>query len=425
MLDIVKDRIIQVQNGMVPDGYTWKWHLMPSTWKDVPLSKIFSSKAPKNKGNYYNIVFTNSAEHGIIPQSDYFDKEIVNQENTEGYYIVHPGDYVYNPRISEHAPYGPFKRNDTNITGIVSPLYTVISPRKEFERCEFLRYYLESNQWHKYAYSIANYGARFDRMNITGQDLMELPIALPPADEREKIVQVLAQYDKVIELYQTKLEEIQNLKKGLLKKMFPQKGSNVPEVRFPGFIEPWTQHKVGEIGSVQTCKRIFKEQTSQTGEIPFYKNGTLGIQPDAYISRELFEDYKERYPYPEIGDVMMSVVGSIGRTAEHLDVDEYFQDSNVVWLRTDSNVIDKKFLKVSYQIIDWIIEGSTVKHLYNDNILLSKIWLTSIREQKKIGVFFEKFDNLISMYQNELLEMQTFQRGLKQLLLTGIVRIKV
>lgn len=139
MINIVKERIEQVKSGEIPDGYTWKWHLMPITWKDVYLSKIFSLNARKNKGNEYSTVFTNSAEYGIIPQSEYFDKEIANQENTEGYYVVHPGDYVYNPRISELAPYGPFKRNDTGMTGIVSPLYTVLIPNKEYQDSEFLR----------------------------------------------------------------------------------------------------------------------------------------------------------------------------------------------------------------------------------------------------------------------------------------------
>lgn len=157
-----------------------------------------------------------------------------------------------------------------------------------------------------------------------------------------------------------------------------------PNIRFRGYTEDWEQRKLGELGTVQTCKRIFKEQTSEQGDIPFFKNGTIGLKPDSYISREVYEEFRKLYPYPEEGDTLISVVGSIGRTAEYTGKDEYFQDSNVVWLKTDGS-INKKFLKTSYQVIKWLIEGSTVKHLYNDNILRSEIVMPSSQiEQAKI-----------------------------------------
>ena len=81
-------------------------------------------------------------------------------------------------------------------------------------------------------------------------------------------------------------------------------------------------------------RRIFKEQTSEIGDVPFFKIGTFGGQPDAFISRELYKEYKEKYPYPEIGDILISASGSIGRTVVYQGKDEYFQDSNIVWLKS-------------------------------------------------------------------------------------------
>lgn len=210
MTEEVKERIEKVNNKSIPKGYTWSWHLMPLEWTDVPLSHIFLKKSVKNKDNVVDTVFTNSAVNGIIPQSEYFEKDIAHSESAEGYYVVEPEDYVYNPRISESAPYGPFKRNNTGITGIVSPLYTVLTPKREYKQSEFLRYYLDSAQWYKYAYSIANYGARFDRMNITDQELMQLPVIWPPLPEQQKISEILLQCDKVIELYRCELQEIKS-----------------------------------------------------------------------------------------------------------------------------------------------------------------------------------------------------------------------
>lgn len=149
------------------------------------------------------------------------------------------------------------------------------------------------------------------------------------------------------------------------------------------------------------CKRIFKEETSEEGDIPFFKIGTFGGIPDAFISRELFDEYKSKYSYPEPGDILLSASGTIGRIVEYEGEEAYFQDSNIVWLSHDKSV-DNKFLKVLYSIVKWDgIEGSTIKRLYNDNFLKTQFMLPSIEEQKKIGSFFEQLDNLITLHQRK------------------------
>lgn len=149
------------------------------------------------------------------------------------------------------------------------------------------------------------------------------------------------------------------------------------------------------------CRRIFKEQTSETGDIPFYKIGTFGADPDAFISRELFEEYKSKYPYPQKGDILISASGSIGRTVEFAGNNEYFQDSNIVWLNHDER-LSNPFLKCFYSVVKWAgIEGSTIKRLYNDNILNTVICMPSVPEQKRIGLFFENLDHLITLHQRQ------------------------
>lgn len=428
MLDIVKDRIMQVQNGMVPDGYTWKWHLMPSTWKDVPLSKIFSSKAPKNKGNYCNIVFTNSAEHGIIPQSDYFDKEIANQENIEGYYIVHPGDYVYNPRISEHAPYGPFKRNDTNITGVVSPLYTVISPRKEFEHCEFLRYYLESNQWHKYAYSIANYGARFDRMNITGQDLMELPIALPPTDEREKIAQILAQCDKLIELKQKRIDSEKKYRQALLDELLYR----------PFLNRKWKLAFVEEVASV--FGRIgFRGYTK--ADIVSAGQGALSLSPSNIEDNVLktttgtYVTWEKYYESPEImiqaDDILFVKTGSTYGKCARVNKISCASTINPQLVIVRPQHINSIFLEKIFRSrivqhrVEQIVVGGAVPTLTQEEIRKFVIPVPTLAEQVHISNVLDALDRTIELLEKERTLWIIKKRALMQLLLTGTVRVKI
>ena len=188
----------------------------------------------------------------------------------------------------------------------------------------------------------------------------------------------------------------------------------VPELRFKGFTDDWEQRKLGELGSVATNRRIFKDQTSENEEVPFFKIGTFGSKPDAFISRELFEEYKLKYPYPEIGDVLISAAGSIGRTVVYQGEDEYFQDSNIVWLKHD-NRLDNKFLKQFYSIVKWQgLEGSTIKRLYNKNILDTDISIPSTIEQNKIGMFFEQLDDTIARHQRKLDLLKEQKKGYLQ-----------
>ena len=75
--------------------------------------------------------------------------------------------------------------------------------------------------------------------------------------------------------------------------------------------------KLGDIGSVLMCKRVFREQTDSTGDVPFYKIGTFGGVPDAFISRELYEELKSKYSFPKKGNVLLSAAGTIGRTVRY------------------------------------------------------------------------------------------------------------
>ncbi len=148
------------------------------------------------------------------------------------------------------------------------------------------------------------------------------------------------------------------------------------------------------------CKRIYKEQTSEQGDVPFFKIGTFGADPDAFISNELFEDFKRTYPYPTPGTSLISAAGSIGRIVEYQGEKAYFQDSNIVWLEHDHRLNDA-FLKPLYSQIEWGLEGSTIKRLYNKDLLSAEVTIPDDREQKVIGQFFAKLDNLITLHQRK------------------------
>ena len=187
--------------------------------------------------------------------------------------------------------------------------------------------------------------------------------------------------------------------------------AKVPAIRFAGFTDPWEQRKLGEFGSVAMCKRIYKEQTSEQGDVPFFKIGTFGADPDAFISNELFEDYKRTYPYPTPGTLLISAAGSIGRIVEYQGEKAYFQDSNIVWLEHDHRLNDA-FLKPLYSKIEWGLEGSTIKRLYNKDLLSAEVTIPDGREQKEIGQFFAKLDSLITLHQRKYDKLVIFKKSM-------------
>ena len=129
--------------------------------------------------------------------------------------------------------------------------------------------------------------------------------------------------------------------------------------------EDWEAISLGEIGEVKMCKRIMKYQTSEHGEIPFYKIGTFGKTPDAYISKTLYELYKKNYSYPQKGDILLSAAGTIGRTVVFNGEPSYFQDSNIVWIDNNESIVSNGLLYYIYKTLSWVTESGTIPRIYN------------------------------------------------------------
>ena len=155
--------------------------------------------------------------------------------------------------------------------------------------------------------------------------------------------------------------------------------------------------RLGEIGRISMCKRIMKVQTTPEGEVPFYKIGTFGGIPDAYISKELYEEYKSKYPFPKKGDVLISASGTIGRTVIYDGKPAYFQDSNIIWVDNDEKIVLNKYLYYYYQLQPWKVStGGVIKRLYNYNLEQTVIAVPPLEEQQRIVNILDRFDTLIN-----------------------------
>ena len=154
--------------------------------------------------------------------------------------------------------------------------------------------------------------------------------------------------------------------------------------------------KLGDIGTVKMCKRIHKKETADKGDVPFYKISSFGGAPTAFISRNQFMEYKSKYPYPKVGDLLISASGTIGRVVRFNGEDAYFQDSNIVWLDHDESIVSNRFLFYLYKVISWETEGGTIKRLYNSRILKQEIPVPSFCEQQRIADILDRFDALVN-----------------------------
>ena len=175
---------------------------------------------------------------------------------------------------------------------------------------------------------------------------------------------------------------------------------------------------LGEIGDVCMCKRIMKDQTSDNGEIPFYKIGTFGGKADAFITKELFKEYKSKYSYPKLGEILISASGTIGRSVVFDGEDAYFQDSNIVWIANDEKLVTNRYLYYFYQIAEWKTDGGTIKRLYNYNLKNTSIPVPSLSEQTRIVSILDTFETSIQNLEAQLKQREKQYEYYRNKLLT-------
>ena len=355
------------------EGYT-------DDWEQRKLNEIADKVSEKNKNNEFSEPFTNSAEQGIISQKDYFDREIVNNENLNGYYIVRNDDFIYNPRISATAPVGPINRNRLGRNGVMSPLYTVFRTH-DIDNL-YLEFYFKSTKWHRFMKLNGDSGARFDRFTISSTQFMEMPIPYPTLEEQQKIGEYFESLDTLITLHHRKY--INGKKEELL---------------------AWEQRKFGEI----------VEKYEDPVETPTEGYTRLGIRSHA---KGTFHSYVEKGK--ELETAKMFRVA-----ADKFIVNITFGWEHAVAI-TDENdagkLVSHRFPQYSFnagmepKFFRYLILDENFKHhlelsspggagrnrvLKLSDMLQYKMNFPSEAEQKKIAAYFDDLDHLITLHQHK------------------------
>lgn len=419
----IKNRIDLINKGEVPAGYKNSWgYVYPEEWDLSTLNSLCSKVQKKNKDNAQLQVLTNSATKGVILQEEYFDREIVNNENTDGYYIVEAGDFMYNPRISAAAPAGPINRNNLGISGIASPLYSIFRA-KQTTNTNFIERYFESSFWHGYMKRVSNQGARHDRLNLLDEDFYKMPIPQPKVEEQEKIAEILSCCDKVIELKEKTIEEKYKIKNLIIQNEL--KHINCNNDVSGKYI------KLGTCVKFYKSKELPKEKIINNGVYPCIHYGQLfrvyGSQIKNIIS---YTNENDEYFMSQEGDVLMptSDVTPTGlATASCINLDNVILGGDILIIRPNKKMLNGNYL--SYVIaserkqILKLVTGVTVYHIYSSDMKNFKFWLPNIKKQENIVNKLSQCDKEIELLKQELEQYKQLKKSLSQLLLTGIVRV--
>lgn len=426
MTDLIESRIKAIKEGKLPEGYKrTKAGIMPVDWDGtIQAKKLFKKHTDKKHDGDLEILAA-TQERGIVPRSQIGIDIQCSDEGVKGYKKVSKGDFV----ISLRSFQGGIEYSE--YTGIISPAYTVLKPIKDIST-GFYRNYFKTDTFIK-RLNGAVYGIR-DGKQIGYRDFGDMYVHCPPLAEQERIAEILIQCDRVIEVKEQKLDELKQLKKEFLRKMFPAKGCDTPEIRFPGFTGAWEQRKLGTVTELLTGFPFESKKFTNDGiklvRGTNVKRGYLDFSEglcEHWTSAQGLENYLLKS-----GDILIQMDGAlIGKSYAKIRENQLpaLLVQRVTRARVQSNNADEAFVYQQIQkgflaYIKGTKTETAVPHLSLSDIENFIIEIPSIGEQKQIGAFFEQLDTLITLHQRELEKTKTYKKTLAKLLLTGIVRVQ-
>jgi len=253
--------------------------------------------------------------------------------------------------------------------------------------------------------------------NISQLKIKNTKIPLPPLLEQQRIVSILDEAFAAIAKAKANAEE--NLRNA--KEIFESYLQGV----FKGKGEGWEEKTLGEIGKVSMCKRVFKDQTLPSGDIPFYKIGTFGKTPDAYISKMMYDEFRNKFSFPKEGDILVSASGTIGRCVRYDGKPAYFQDSNIVWIDNDEKQVLNEYLNHFYSACKWhTTKGATISRLYNGNLRQIEIVFPKSKTDQqtivqKLDTLSAETKKLEAIYQQKINDLEELKKSILQKAFNG------
>ena len=369
-------KIEQLIAELCPDGveYFKMWEL--TTW-DKRFNEVENHKQPTINRHRYLLakdlrkMVSDNGDIRLLATGNIEDG--MTDEGLAGAYLKQ-GEIVAIPwggtaRVKYHK--GKYVTADNRIACVNNPSQLV---------CKYL-YYWMLNRIQELESFYRGSGIKHPSMN----KVLHMAVPVPPLPVQEEIVRILDTFTQLEAELEAELEARRSQYEYYRERLFDLDDSN--------FSFRWMT--LGDVGPIRMCKRIFKHETHENGEVPFFKIGTFGGKPNAFISQDLFDEYRHQYSFPKEGNVLISAAGTIGKAVLYDGVPAYFQDSNIVWIENDERLALDKYLYHFYATSPWIAaHGGTITRLYNDNIRKTRIPVPPLEEQERIVAILDKFEAL-------------------------------
>ena len=382
-------------------------------WEQRKLGDIVERVVRKNTNKESSLPLTISAQYGLVDQITYFNNRVASRD-VSNYYLVLNGEFAYNKSTSDGFPFGAVKRLDLYEKGVLSTLYIVFSIKNQSEiDSDYLTVFFDTDRWHKGVSERAAEGARnHGLLNISADDFFDIDIFLPRhKEEQVAIGSYLRHLDHLITLRQRKFEKLTNVKKSMLKKMFPQNGSSYPAVRFNGFTDPWEQRRFGD---------VFEEYSEKNrAELPplTIVQGSGTIRRDE-SERALQYDKASLPSYKAVheGDFIVhlrSFEGGLEKANSQGIVSPAYHTFR-------GEGIDSRFYYAYFRSKKFI-DTDLKPHVYGirdgrnidiEGMKTIEIPFTSYPEQRLIGDAIGAINTLITLHQHELEKLQSIKKAL-------------
>ena len=423
-----------VKAEKIPEGYrATEAGILPVDWQVKRLSEIATELTERAGQDMYETVSI-SAGIGFVNQAEKFGKELSGKQY-EKYIVLHKGDFSYNKGNSKTSPQGCIYRLNDRESAAVPNVFE--SFRIKEQDTDYYEQLFLSGFLNRQLYSRINRGVRDDGLlNLTGKDFYSCTVPVPPVDEQKKIAEVLLCCDRVINLKQQLIVELQRLKSGFLQAMFPAKGHSEPDIRFPEFSDAWEQRKLSELCEKFTDGDWIEAKDQSDSGVRLIQTGNIGVteyldKPSnrKWVSEKTFERLRCEEVLP--GDILIS---RLPEPAGRACIMPYLGTKMITAVdctivRTSEKYSSKylvQFLSTQdyFNEVNTALAGGTRQRISRSNLALFGVPMPpSFEEQQAIGDFFSQFDNLITFHQRELEETKKKKKSLAKLLLTGSVRV--
>ena len=375
-------------------------------WQTTLLSSVFAKNTQKNTDGRITNVICNSAKQGLIPQREYFDKDIANSDNTNGYYIIEENDFVYNPRKSSDAPYGPISSYKYTEAGIVSPLYLCFRAKKEINPA-FFEWYFRSSAWHRYVYMSGDSGARHDRVSIKDDTFFAMPINIPSAHEQAQIANFLERIEQRIETQRALVDSLKKYKRGAIKSIFTQR------VSFHAEKNKWESHKMSELITLQSGQDFAPTNYNEQGKgIPYMTGASCIVEGQTVVSR--WTTVPRCFAYR--GDTLLVCKGSGSGAVAFLSQDKVHIARQFMALRPHGGMTKEFCFYLTLHLSEKMKQSATglIEGIDRKTVLNQRVFLPPIVEQERIVKFLSAIEKALITQEGVLKSLVSIKKGLMQ-----------